>query len=263
MGLITVHPLASWNDLDGYQWPNPDDPALYDGMEGQFNRTEGYYIRTGIFMLLFERLHGLRGFENTMADLYLEQEKLATLADRIVEFDLRIIENIASRFPGKIDGFTFTDDWGTEQALFIDPRMWRDFFKSRYKRIFDAAHAKGWHVWMHSCGKVNDIIGDIIEIGGNVMDLQQPRALGIEEIGRKYAGKLCFQSLCDIQATIPFKDTHEIEAEAKLLLDTWATDKGGFIFADYGDDAAIGATPEKKKIMFDIFMAYDRWKGKN
>ena len=260
MGQITIHPLKEWSDLDGYRWPDPDDPSRYEGMEGQFEGSEGYYMQTGIFMLLFERLHGLRGFENTLMDLYLERENIEKLADRLVEYDLRVIENISSRFPRRIDGFSFTDDWGTELALFINPSLWREFFKPRYKRIFDAIHAAGWHVWMHSCGKVNDILGDLHEIGCNVADLQQPRTLGIEEAGKKYAGKLCFQSLCDIQHTLPMKGKEEIEAEAKLLIECWGTDEGGFILADYGDDEAIGAPKGNKKIMFDAFMKYDRWK---
>jgi len=260
MGIITYHPLSEWENMDNFRWPDPSDPAFYAGMAERFAGTEGYYVVTGIFMLLFERLHGLRGFENTMADLVLDVERLGALADRIVEYDIRIIENIASRFPGKIDGLSFSDDWGTEQALFIDPKLWRSFFKPRYKKIFDAIHNAGWHVWMHSCGKVNDILGDLIDIGCHVVNLQQPKALGIEEVGRQYAGKICFQSLCDIQHTLPFEGAAQIEAEAKLLLDCWGTERGGFIFSDYGDDAAIGTAPEKKRIMFDAFMSFDRWK---
>ena len=262
MGQITIHPLSDWSGLDNFNWPDPDDAAFYEGMEDRFEGTEGYYLTTGIFMLLFERLHGLRGFENTMADLYLEREHLEALADRIVEFDIRVIQNISSRFPGLIDGFTFTDDWDTELALFIDPKQWREFFKPRYKKIFDAAHSAGWHIMMHSCGKVNDILGDLCGIGCDIVELQQPKVIGIEEAGKKFAGKLCFQSLCDIQHTLPMESDAAIEAEAKLLLDCWGTDSGGFILADYGDGAAIGVPPERKKVMYDAFMKYDRWKNK-
>jgi len=262
MGIVTIHPINEWRDLDAFKWPDPDDRKFYEGMENKAEGKEGYYITTGIFMLLFERLHSLRGFENTMADLFLERENIEKLADRIVEFDIRIIENIAGRLPGVIDGFTFSDDWGSEQALFIDPRLWVEFFKPRYKRIFDAAHAAGWHVWMHSCGKVNDILGEVHDIGCNVVNLQQPRLLGIEEVGRKYAGKLGFQTLCDIQHTLPFESDEYIVAEAKRLLDCWATDDGGFILSDYGDDVAIGVVPGKKRVMYDAFKNNDRWKNR-
>jgi len=260
MGQVKGHPLADWRAWDHFRWLDPDDPAFYEGMEARFAGSDGKYVTTGIFMLLFERMHALHGFENTLADLYLERERIELLADRIVEFDLGIIENVARRFPGCIHGFGFTDDWGTQQATFINPRLWDEFFKPRYKRIFDAVHAAGWHVWMHSCGKVNAILESLIEIGLDVINLQQPRALGIEETGRQFRGRLCFESLCDIQHTLPFKGAEEIQEEARLLLEHWATPEGGFILSDYGDGQAIGVELEKKRIMLEAFLRADRWR---
>ena len=45
-------------------------------MEQKFEGSEGKYIKTGIFMLLFERMHALRGFENVLTDFYLKKEKI-------------------------------------------------------------------------------------------------------------------------------------------------------------------------------------------
>ena len=263
MGQVTEHPLLDWSYADKYQWPDPDNPAFYEGMEERFEGSDGKYVTTSIFMLLFERMHALRGFENTLVDLYLEREKIEKLADRIVEFDIQIIRNISSRFPGCIDGFDFTDDWGTELSTFISVEMWREFFKPRYKKIFDECKKAGWHIWMHSCGKINDIIPELIDIGLDVVNIQQPTVLGIEEIGSKFAGKICFSSLCDIQKTLPFKGEKEIREEAELLLKCWGTEKGGFVLSDYGDGAAIGVPIEKKKWMFKAFTELDPWKHKN
>ena len=260
MGQVKGHPLLDWAALDSFRWPNADDPAFYTGMDARFEGSDGTYVVTSIFMLLFERMHSLHGFENTLTDIVLEPERSRMLADRIVEFDLGIMANIHRRFPGRIHGFTFTDDWGTELATFINPRQWDDFFRPRYKRIFDAAHSYGWHVWMHSCGKVNAIVDSLISIGLNVINLQQPRALGIEEMGRRFAGRICFESLCDIQATLPWQGEAEIRDEARLLLEHWGTPQGGFILSDYGDGQAIGVPLEKKQIMLDAFRAADRWR---
>jgi len=262
MGQIKIHPISEWAKLDGYIFPDPDDPVCYEGVENQFIGSEDKYIITGIFMLLFEKLQALRGFENLLEDFYSEWGKISDLADRVVDFNLRVIDNMASRFPGKIDGLSFTDDWGTETALIINPKLWNEFFKPRYKKIFDACHGVGWHVWMHSCGKVNEILEGLIEIGCDVINLQQPRVMGIKEIGEKFAGKICFQTTCDIQHTMPFEDADYIREEAKLLMDCWGTERGGFILSDYGSDAAIGTTREKTEAMYEAFMKYDRWKSK-
>lgn len=259
MGQVTGHPLAEWRSLDNFHWPDPDDPALYEGMEARFQGSDTKYVRTDLFMLLFERMQALRGFENTLTDFYLERERIELLADRIVEYVLGIINNISQRFPGRIHGFSFTDDWGTQQNLIIKPQLWREFFKPRYKLIFDAIHQAGWHAWMHSCGRINDIIADLIEIGLDAINLQQPRVLGIEDIGKKYRGQICFVSLCDIQQTLPFKSEVEIIEEANLLLNHWATVDGGFILEDYGDGEAIHVGLKKKQIMVEAFIEADPW----
>jgi len=260
MGQMKGHPLADWASLDHFRWPDPDDPAFYAGMAARFAGADDKYVMTGIFMLLFERMHALHGFENTLRDFYGEPERIEALADRIVAFDLGVIENIGRRFPGQIHGLGFTDDWGAERAGFISPKLFDAFFKPRYKRLFDAMHAQGWHVWMHSCGKVDAYIDSLIEAGVNVLNLQQPRVFGdLAEFGRRFAGRVCLESLCDIQHTLPFASDDAIRAEARLLVEHWGTPAGGFVLSDYGDGQAIGVPLEKKQVMLDAFRAADRW----
>jgi len=206
-------------------------------------------------------MHHLHGFENTLVDLYMERERLEYLADRIVDIQVRIIKNISARFPGMIHGFEFTDDWGTETAAFISTDLFEDFFSPRYKRIFDACHEAGWDVWMHSCGKINSLIPDLIDCGVNALQMLQPVTNGIEEIGNKFAGKVCFFTCCDIQKTLVTGSEDDIIREAKMLMDKWGTENGGFILVDYGDYEAIGSTEEKRRIMYDTFMRYDRWRN--
>lgn len=260
MGQVKVNPLEDWSAIEHYRWPDPEDPAYYAGMEDRFVGSETKYTTTSIFMLLFERMYTLRGMQNVLTELYADRGRMEFLADHIVEFDLAVIRNIGQRFPGRIHGFTFTDDWGSELATFVSPRMWCDFFQPRYARLFEAAHAQGWDMWMHSCGKVNAIIGPLIEVGLDVINLQQPRALGIEEVGKEFAGRICFESLCDIQATLPFKDRDDIRAEAKLLMEHWATPTGGFVLSDYGDGEAIGVPLWKKEVMLEAFREFDPYR---
>jgi hypothetical protein len=255
MGQIKGHPLSDWTLLDTYAWPDPDDPAFYRGMEDQFRGLEGKYILTDFFMLIFERMQALRGFENCLTDFYQEPEKTAALADRLVDFDLRVIANISRRFPGRIHGFWFTEDWGTQQSLMIHPRLWRSFFKPRYRVLFDALHAAGWHIWMHTDGRMNAVLEDLVELGLDVINLQQPRVNGIEEIGRQFQGRLCFESSADIQATLPNKSPEEIKEEARLLLEQWASPQGGFILSIDENEVDLNIPHENTLAMIDGFLA--------
>ena len=122
--------------------------------------------------------------------------------------------------------------------------MWREWFP---------------HAWMHTDGKINAILEDLIEIGVDVVQLEQPRLLGIEEIGGQFSGRICFQSQCDIQLTLPLGDLDAIRTEARLLLQRWSTPQGGFVVMDY-DDEHIGVPVAKRQTMLRTFVEADPWR---
>ncbi|MGD0091208.1 MAG: uroporphyrinogen decarboxylase family protein [Planctomycetota bacterium] len=256
MGQVAVHPLEDIRKLDKHPVPDYSDQTRYVDVPAALQKyeAEGRYVVAGIFMVLFERMHTLHGFENTLVDLYEDRPAMAALADRIVEVHVALVREVARRFPGRIDGWSMTDDWGTQQAAFISYDLWMDFFCARYKRIFDAMHEAGCDVWVHSCGKVNDIIEGYVRAGADAVNLQQPRALGIETIGQRYRGRITLESLADIQVTLPSGDKQKIEADAEALMTHWASPAGGFVFSDYGDDKAIGVQDASvKSFMYDAF----------
>ncbi len=256
MGQVKGHPLADIRKLSKFRPPDYRNPSRYTELEANLKKIEdqGKYIISGIFMVLFERMHSLHGFEETLVDLYDNRPAMEDLADMIVETHITLVREICRRVPGRISGWNMSDDWGTQTAAFISFDMWMDFFFPRYKRIFDAMHEAGCDVWVHSCGKVNEIIEGYIRAGVNVVNLQQPRALGIKEVGDRYRGRITFQSLADIQATLPTGDRKRVAEDAEMLMSHWASQKGGFIFSDYGGDAAIGVKdPGIKRFMYDEF----------
>jgi hypothetical protein len=256
MGQVKGHPLEDIRKLDTHPFPDYDDEGRYAHTYDAVDRYEarGLWVETSIFMVLFERMHALHGFENVLMNLKLDRPAMEALADRIVEVQLNRIRNLRHRFERRLHGWTMTDDWGTQQAAFIHFDLWMDFFFPRYRRLFDAMHDMGCTVLVHSCGRINEIIEGLIRAGADAVNLQQPRALGIEEIGRRYRGRVTFSSLCDIQHTLPTGDPVRIDADADALMTHWATPEGGFLFSDYGDDDAIGVTdPATKLHMYRAF----------
>jgi uroporphyrinogen-III decarboxylase len=239
--------------LNGYPFPDADDEARYEMIEMILPFAGDRYVLGYIGNGPFEQLHFLHGFTESLADFYLNPSLVEELLDIIVDFQVGLIRNYSRRFPRKIHGITTTDDWGTQQAILMSLPMWREFFRPRYKKLIDAAHEAGMHFWLHSCGRINELIQEFVELGLDVINLQQPRALGIEEIGKNFRGKICFESLVDIQRTLPGGTPDEIEEEARLLLECWSTPEGGFILSDYDESEAIAASYEQKKMMFEAF----------
>ena len=255
MGQPKGHPLQSLDRLDEVPWPDPADDNRYAAIKQALTGAGDKYVMAGCGFTLFERMHYLYGMDKLFVAMYEQPEKVHELAERVLAFPVGIARELGRRFGGRIHGFGMTDDWGTQVTHFIQLPMWREFFQDRYTRLFGAIHEAGMHAWMHSCGHVNEIIGEWIGCGLDVVNLQQPRNLGIEEIGARYRGKICFETTCDIQATLPWKSPQEIREEAHLLLECWGTPEGGFVLSDYGDPVAIGVSEDRKRIMLEAFLA--------
>ena len=257
MGQVVKHPFADGlpSNLRTTAWPDYGIDSRYRDCEAALAQAEreGQYVHADIFMVLFERMHSLYGFENTLCGVLVEREAMERLADHIVETHLRFVENISHRFGSRIHGVTMSDDWGTQSAAFVSAELWMDFFYPKYKRLFDAMHSAGYDVWVHSCGKVNEIVECYIRAGVDVVNLQQPRALGIEEMGKRYRGRIAFQSLCDIQHTLPTGDRQRVDADVDALMMHWADREGGFICSDYGEEVLGVKDPSLKTHMYRRF----------
>jgi len=260
MGQVTGHPLSDWSALNRFQPPDPHNPFYYERIGPILDKANGRYVVVTCHFNLIERLHMLRGFAATMEDFYLEPERIERLLDMILENRLGHLDELYRRFGDRIDAVFLTDDWGTQQGVFISQPLFDRFFATRYRTLFDAIHERGWHVILHSCGKVNALVPSFIELGVDVLNLQQPRAYGLVEFGERFKGQVCFLTTVDIQSTLPRGIEADVREEANLLVKHWSTPEGGLIIFNYGDPSALGVPPKITPIMFDEFVKLmDYW----
>jgi hypothetical protein len=252
-GLVVAHPLESWSQLGSFDWPDPDDPARYEGFENQLAGAEDRFVMFCFGHGIWERFHMLRGMENAFLDFCLEPDGVRELIERILDHHLRVLRNCMSLAGNRIHAAAMADDWGVQDRAFISVDMFRDFFKPAYRKWFDEIKAAGCHTWMHSCGRINEIVEELIDAGLEVVNNQQPNTVGIDEFGSRYRGRICFEAIVDTQSTLPEGTHEEIRAQAHHLIDAYGTPAGGFIASDYNDAEAIGVTYERRLVMFEAF----------
>ncbi|MBI5821687.1 MAG: hypothetical protein HZA88_22175 [Verrucomicrobia bacterium] len=253
IGQVKDCPLESWSALDHYRPPNPRNPFYYDRLGPLLDAAADRYVAVTAHSLLFSRLHKLRGFTATMEDFYLEPERVRRVLDMIVDFKVQQCFELKRRFGDRIHGLFVTDDWGTQAGPFIGRNLFDEFFAPRYRIIFNAIHDCGWHVILHSCGRVNALVPSFLALGADVLNMQQSRSYGLVEFGEQFKGKVCFLATVDIQSTLPRGVESEIREEARLLARHWRTAEGGLVVFDYGAWEAVGVAPEAPRIMFDEF----------
>lgn len=84
----------------------------------------------------------------------------------------------------------------------------------------------------HSCGGIRPIIGDLIEIGVDILNPIQTAAAGMvpEEIKREFGDRITLNGGIDTQELLPTASPEVVHAETQRLIDELGSD-GGFILA--------------------------------
>lgn len=215
-----------WEAAAGYVLPDPHRAGRFDAADGLLKRRGDRYVLPQVWFTLLERLWMLRGFENTLTDPYTDELSFCLLRDRIVEYDLAIIDQWIAR---KVPAVYFSDDWGSQRGLLMNPDDWRRFYKPSYRRLFDRVRSGGAHVWMHSCGDVTDIIPDLIDLGLNVLNPVQPQAMDVRRLSREFGGKVCFNGGVDVQGTLICGTPEEVKREVHDRVALFGRFNGGYI----------------------------------
>lgn len=171
----------------------------------------------------------VRGFETTLMDCVAEEGFYEELLERMTVLTLDVI---AAGADIPADAIMMGDDWGDQRGILIGPERWRRLFKPRYARIFAAIHAQGKLAIMHCCGSAADVMGDVAEIGLDVLESVQPEAAGMNPYALKAAwgDRLTFWGCLGSQSTIPFGTPEQIRAEIRRLRREMSRG-GGFILA--------------------------------
>lgn len=252
LGEVKEFPLKDWKDFERLTIPDIHAPHRWQELEGLRQRAGGKFIlANGIS--IYERVHFIRGLENTWIDIYEAPEALGRLIDILVEMNLAAIEKYAN---AGAHGFIFCDDWGLQNRLMISPKAWRSIWKPRYARIFQAAHAAGMLTFLHSCGYIVAILDDLIEIGLDVVHMDQQENMGLALLGERFGGRLTFFSPVDIQFTLARGNLDEIRLYARDMVRLLGRPNGGFIPRWYSDPKGAGHTPEAVDAMCQEFLRF-------
>jgi hypothetical protein len=146
-----------------------------------------------------------------------------------------------------VDAIGLGDDWGTQRALLISPQLWRSFYRPLYAEYCQLAHAAGKFVFFHSDGYILDIYEDLIEIGFDAVN-SQLFCMDIEEIGRRFKGRLTFWGEIDRQHILPSPDVGQTREAVRRVAGALYDGNGGVIAqCEFG----AGARPQNVRAMYE------------
>ena len=158
---------------------------------------------------LFEQCHFLMGFEDTLTNLYEHPAEMHELIDYLTEYKLQYAKMLID---GLHPDLIFShDDWGTKDALFMQPDVWREFFKEPYRRLYGYVRSRGVMVVHHADSYLSPIVEDMAEIGIQCWQGVLPEN-DIPELQQRLRGRMVLMG--GIGAAIDRADATEDEIRA-------------------------------------------------
>ena len=131
------------------------------------------------------------------------------------------------------EGYTFDaigwcDDMGYRNGTFFSLETYRQVLKPMQKRAIEWAHARGIYAHLHSCGNINLLVPELVEMGLDALNPMEVKA-GMDPVQLKadYGDRLVLHG--GLNAML-WDDIEKIEVEMRRLMPILKA-SGGYIFS--------------------------------
>ena len=154
-------PIMSWSDFEAYSWP---DPTTYSTRALEWfsaNLPEDMCLIGGLVGSIFENLSWLMGYEPLCIALYEQRDLVKAISSHLIEMYASELQQILKFERVKL--IWGSDDMGYKTGTMISPKDLREFVLPGHKRLARMAHDSGRPYILHSCGKLDRIMDDLID----------------------------------------------------------------------------------------------------
>lgn len=262
-----IHPPlaeASTTDLETYSWPDPYDPGRFRGLAEEvqylYNNTDYALVASAVGMGIFEQAQWLRGPQQFLMDLLLNKKFALRLIEKVLEFQLAVIERYMDIVGPYVQMVETSDDYGTQVGLIISPTLYREMLQPSHRQLIEKIKEKTEaKVFLHSCGSISGILEDLIDTGVDVINPVQPLAKDMDSdlLKRRFGGRVVFHGGIDVQRVLPYGSAEEVREEVKRRIRAFGPG-GGYILAP-AHNIQDDVPPENVVVMFEAAHQYGQY----
>jgi uroporphyrinogen decarboxylase len=239
--------LITPQNLADFVLPDPDDPKIYRRIRQALPKKRNTLLTVKMSYNLFERAWSLAGMQNVFLYMLDNKDFLNKLLDKILEYNLRLIENTCKI---DIDAILFGDDWGQQTGLLMGPQLWGEFIEPRIREMYKSVKGHGKYVFLHCCGKIQEILPELIGCGLDVFNPFQPEVMDVYEMKRLFGQQLTFYGGISTQKTLPFANPQDVGDEVKKLIEV--VGKNGGLIVSPAHAVPGDAKPENIARMIEV-----------
>ena len=166
-------------------------------------------------------------------DIYEEPEQVLALNDQLLERHLKNLENTCKYLDGIVDIVRFGDDLGMNNNMFMSLEKYRTLFKPYHTKINEYVHKhSSMKTFLHSCGSIFPVIGDLAEAGFDILNPVQTSAANMDpaKLKQEYGKDITFWGGgCNTRKILNMGTEKEVYDYCRRMIDIFFQD-GGFVF---------------------------------
>lgn len=154
-------PITSWEEFEAYPWPDPEKISTR-GLEWyQENLPDNMCIIGWPGGHFAEHLSFLMGYESFCYALFDQRDLVEAMAKRLFDMYEKACRRVLEFSRVKL--VWGTDDMGFRTGTLISPDDLREFVFPGHKRLASLSHEAGRPYMIHSCGKLDEVMDDLID----------------------------------------------------------------------------------------------------
>jgi uroporphyrinogen decarboxylase len=192
-------------------------------------QARGLAVCGGYACGVFEQAKHWLGDAAAMVGPYDDPRGFGRLLDHITEWKAAIYGAYAA---AGTDLVWMGDDLGTQRSLVMSPPQYREWYRPRHARIVGHLRAIRPDVCIafHCCGHVTPLIGDLIEIGIDVLEAVQAETMDLRQLKREFGRDIAFWGGIGAQSVLARTTPEQVKAGVRETLATMSPG-GGYIAA--------------------------------
>ena len=218
--------FTTLKEMEDYPWPDiegTDFSYLIDEVDKIHDRELAVFVWGEC--TIWETAWYMRSMDNLMMDMAMNDEKAHYILDRITDLACIRAKHFAN---ADVDILGLGDDIGMQESIMMSEAMYREWLKPRLAKVIAAAREVKPDIIIqyHSCGYVEPFIGDLIEVGVDVLNPVQPECMDFLKIHDQFGDRLSFNGTLGTQKVMPFGTVEDVINEVERNLRK-AGDRGG------------------------------------
>jgi uroporphyrinogen decarboxylase len=246
-------PIQSWADLEAYPWPDPERIS-YRGLEYLSEvLPQGMQISV-VLGGIFENSSWLMGLQSFSYALYDQPDLIAAICEKVGELTTTAaahavtVDNVGMVFLG--------DDLGYSSGTLVSPAVLRKYVFPYHKRLVEIAHAADKLMLLHSCGNLDKIMDEIIDLGFNAKHSFEDKIMPVEEVYGRWGDRIAILGGVDMDI-LAGRTEDEVRRRTREILEGCAADGTGYCLGT-GNTAANYVPKENYLAMLDEGLRWNR-----